>query len=129
MVRGRRDQGRIDVYRLRNQQRLAGPPTVAEAIEQPVVENPLVRRMLVDQDQAVRALGDQVSGSRLADRAQHRVGRVPVRLGRCHGGRRLMHCQLRPGNHGAGDRGLVDRAVAERIASIQGRNVNRGPNQ
>ena len=32
-----------------------------------------------------------------------------------------MHCQLRPGNHGPGDRGLVDRAVAERVASIQRR--------
>ena len=73
VVRRRRDQGRLHVHRLRNEERLARATARAQTLEQTVVQHALVRRVLVDEDKSVWSLRDQVTRSGLTYGTQNAV--------------------------------------------------------
>ena len=112
------DRRGVEVDGLGDEQWLAGAPPASQPLEEAVVEDALVRRVLVDKDQAVGALGDQVARTGLADRSEHRRGCVPVGLRGRHRGRRVMQGQLGSGDRDRGGRDLRW-PVAKRVAPIQ----------
>ena len=114
------DRRGLEVDGLRDEQGLARAPSASQPLEEAVVEDALVRRVLVDQDQAVGAFGDQVARAGLADRSEQRRGCVPVGLRGRHRGRRVMQGQLGAGDRDRGGRDLRW-PVAKRVAPIQGR--------
>jgi len=65
MIGGRRYQRRLDVHRLRHQQRLACSDARFQALQQAVVQDPLVGGMLIDQHESLRSLGNKIAGADL----------------------------------------------------------------
>src|SRR5438093_12038347 len=77
--------------------------------------------MLVDEDEAMRALGDQVARAGLTNWPQDSRRRVAVGLGPRHRGGSVVQRQLRPPCRDHARRGrAVDRPIAERVTSVEG---------
>ena len=64
----------LQLDHLGQQQRLPAHAAVAQLGLQPLVDDPLVRRVLVDQDQAGRGLGQDLAAVQLGPRRTQRVG-------------------------------------------------------
>ena len=114
------DQRGLDVHRLWDEQRLAGAAARAQALEQAVVQNALMRGVLVDEDQPVRAFGNKVARSRLADGTQDSIRRVTVGLRVRDRSRGLVQGELRSRHERGRGRSGFYGSIAERITSIEG---------